>query len=670
MDNPRIGVFICHCGTNIAGKVNIEEVKKFASTLPDVVFATDYKFMCSDPGQELVGKAIKEHNLNRVVVSACSPLMHESTFRKVCMLAGINQYLFQMANIREQCSWVTEDSELATNKAKAIISGSVARARYLEPLNIKEVTINPAILIIGGGIAGIQAALECAEAGNRVYLVEKSPSIGGHMAQFDKTFPTLDCSACILTPKMTAVGQHNNITLYTYSEVKEISGYVGNFKVKIQQKAKFVDHDKCTGCGICMTKCPYKAPSEFEEGLAMRKAIYTPFPQAVPNKPVIDKEACVYFKTGKCRACEKFCEPHAIRFDDTDKEIEIDVGAIIVATGYDLFDTRTISQYGYGKYENVYTGLEFERINNAAGPTSGKILLKDGSEPKSVAILHCIGSRDKNYHEYCSRVCCMYALKYAHLLKEKTEADIFNCYIDMRCFGKGYEEFYHRVTEEGVDFIRGKAVSVLSYQDAKVLNPEMVESLGLSDSPDDQKKLLVRVEDTLLKKTMWLPVDMVVLCNAIEARKDAKDIARLLNISVGADGFFLEKHPKLAPVSTATDGVFLAGACQGPKDIPDTVAQAAAAAAEAMSLVQIGKVVIESATASISEDLCSGCKLCYNICPFAAITYDEAKKKCIVNDALCKGCGSCAATCPSSAITANHFTNKQIFAEIEGLLSV
>ncbi len=670
MDNPRIGIFICHCGTNIAGKVNIEELKKYAASLPDVVVAVDYKFMCSDPGQELVGKAIREHKLNRVVVAACSPLMHESTFRKVCMLSGLNQYLFQMANIREQCSWVTEDPEPATNKAKAIISGAVSRARYLQPLNIKEVSINPSILVIGGGIAGIQAALECAEAGNKVYLVEKTPSIGGHMAQFDKTFPTLDCSACILTPKMTSVGQHNNIELYTYSEVKEVNGYVGNFKVKIHQKAKFVDHDRCTGCGICMTKCPYKAPNEFEEGLAMRKAIYTPFPQAVPNKPVIDKETCVYFKTGKCRACEKFCEPQAIRFNDTDKEIEINVGAIIVATGYDLFDTRAISQYGYKKYDNVYTGLEFERINNAAGPTAGKILLKDGIEPKSVAILHCIGSRDKNHHEYCSRVCCMYALKYAHLIKEKTDADVYNCYIDMRCFGKGYEEFYHRLTEEGVDFVRGKAVTVLNYKDAKVLNPEMVESLGLTDSPEDQKKLLVRVEDTLLKKTMWVPVDMVILCNAIEGRKDAKDIARLLNISIGKDGFFLEKHPKLAPVSTATDGVFLAGACQGPKDIPDTVAQASAAAAAAISLVQRNKVVIESATASINEDLCSGCKLCNDICPFTAITYDEAKKKSVVNDALCKGCGTCASTCPSSAIIANHFTDRQIFAEIEGLLNL
>ncbi|MCX7943789.1 MAG: CoB--CoM heterodisulfide reductase iron-sulfur subunit A family protein, partial [Deltaproteobacteria bacterium] len=619
---------------------------------------------------ELVGKAIRENNLNRVVVAACSPLMHETTFRKVCMLSGLNQYLFQMANIREQCSWVTEDPELATIKAKAIISGAVSKARYLEPLNIKEVKINPTILVIGGGIAGIQAALECAEAGNKVILVEKTPSIGGHMAQFDKTFPTLDCSACILTPKMTAAGQHTNIRLMTYSEVKEIKGYVGNFKVKILEKAKYVDHNKCTGCGVCMEKCPYKAPNEFEEGLALRKAIYIPFPQAVPNKPVIDKNICVYFKTGKCRACEKFCEPKAINFEDTDREIEVDVGAIIVATGYDLLDPREIKQLGYKRYDNVYTGLEFERINNASGPTAGKIQLKDGRTPRSIAILHCIGSRDKNYYEYCSRVCCMYALKYAHLIKEKIEADVFNCYIDMRCFGKGYEEFYHRLTEEGVDFIRGKAVSVLDYNDAKILYPEMLEALGFTDSEEDKKKLFVRTEDTLLKKTMWLPVDMVILCNAITPRHDAKELSRLLNVSIGKDGFFLEKHPKLAPVSTATDGIFLAGACQGPKDIPDSVAQASAAAAAAISLVQRNKVVIESATAFIFEELCSGCKLCNDICPFSAITFDEANNKSQVNDALCKGCGTCVSTCPSSAIKALHFTDKQIFAEIEGLLNL
>ncbi len=649
----RIGVYICHCGTNIRGTVDVEKVRDYVKNLEGVVIARDYRYMCSDPGQELIKKDIKEHGLTGVVVAACSPRMHEGTFRRACEEAGLNPYLFEMANIREQCSWVHEDIDAATEKAKALVRAAVRKVLLDSPLHPREVSVNPSVLIIGGGIAGIQAALNIAEAGKKVYLVEKSPSIGGHMAQLDKTFPTLDCSACILTPKMTDVGAHPNIELMTWSEVEEVSGFVGNFKVKVRKKARFVDMEKCIGCGICMEKCPWKTKSEFDEGLSERKAIYTPFPQAVPNVPVIDKEVCVYFKTGKCRACEKFCPTGAIKFDDEDEIVELDVGAIIVATGYNLMDPSRLPEYGYGVYDNVITSLQFERLVNAQGPTGGRILLKDGREPESIAILHCIGSRDENYNKYCSRVCCMYALKFSHLIREKVPgADIYEFYIDMRCVGKEFEEFYHRLLGEGVKFIRGKAVKVTDR--------------AISD--EEKGKLIVIAEDTLINKVVRVPVDMVILCLAIEPREDAQDIARKLNIQRSRDGFFLEKHPKLEPVSTSTDGVFLAGCCQGPKDIPETVAQASAAASHALALIDKGKIILEPITAEVVEELCSGCQVCVNLCPFGAITFDPEKRKSSINEVLCKACGVCAAACPSGAIVSKHFTTEQVFAEIEGLL--
>lgn len=653
MEAPKIGVYVCHCGSNIAGTVDVQQVVEFAKKLDSVVIAREYKFMCSDPGQNMIKEDIKNLKLNRVVVASCSPLLHEPTFRHAVQEAGLNPYLFEMANIREHCSWTTEDHEKATEKAKALVSAAVKRVRYHQPLETKEVPVNPATLIVGGGIAGIQAALEIADAGHKVYLVEKEPSIGGHMIQFDKTFPTLDCSACILTPKMTSVGSHSNIELMTYSQVEDVAGFIGNFKVKVRKKARYVDGEKCNGCGVCMEKCPWKAPSEFDLGLGERKAIYTPFPQAVPNIPVIDKEHCVYFLRGRCRACEKFCERGAIDFEQQDKIVEIEVGNIIIATGYDPFDPTPIVKYGYGRYPNVYTALEFERLCNAAGPTGGKIVLRDGSEPKSVAIIHCVGSRDENYHRYCSRVCCMYALKYSHLIKEKTEADVYQMYIDMRCFGKGYEEFYERLSKEGVKFIRGKVAEVT---DRALTNEE-------------KGKLIVCGEDTLLGQVIRVPVDMVILCIALEPRSDAKQVAQLFRISQGADGFFIERHPKLDPVATMTDGIFIAGCCQGPKDIPDTVAQASAAATRVLSLISKGKVELEATVAVIDEDKCSGCRVCNILCPYNAIEFIEDKEVSRINEALCKGCGTCVAACPSAAITQKHFTTEEIMAEIEGVLA-
>ncbi|MFA5279102.1 MAG: CoB--CoM heterodisulfide reductase iron-sulfur subunit A family protein [Smithellaceae bacterium] len=645
----RIGVFVCHCGLNIAKTVRVSELAQFASTLPDVVVAKDYKFMCSTPGQEMIANDIREHRLDRVIVTACSPLMHEQTFRKVLAASGLNQYLLTIVNIREQVSWVTHDLDEGTAKAKALLNGAVSRSRLLMPLTSRVIDVNPDVMVLGGGIAGIQAALELANTGRKVYLVEKNSTIGGHMAQFDKTFPTLDCSACILTPKMDSVLQHKNIQLMTSCEVSEVKGFVGNFDITIRQKARYVDHDKCNACLACTEKCPGKSVSEWDEGLVKRKAIYIPFPQAVPQKPVIDREACTFFKKGKCRLCEKVCEQKAIDFGEQDTFSTVKVGAVIVATGYDLMDTRDLIQYGYGKYPGVYNALEVERLFNSAGPTSGKVTLRDGSEPKAIAILHCIGSRDKNSHEHCSRVCCMYSLKFAHLFKEKTSADVYQFYIDIRAAGKGYEEFYNRIIEEDVKFIRGKVARV-------------------AKSVDEPDRLIVEAEDTITGKFIKLPVDMVVLSPAMIPRSNAKDVARLFNLSTDKQGFFMERHPKLAPLSTMSEGVFIAGVCQSPKDIPDTVAQANGAAAEALTIVVKDKLELEATTVMVNPASCCACQNCVRVCPYGAPFFNEPKGVSEINEALCKGCGLCASVCPSSAIIARHFTNEQVLAEMEGLM--
>ena len=645
----RIGVFVCHCGLNIAKTVRVSELAQFASTLPDVVVAKDYKFMCSTPGQEMIANDIREHRLDRVIVTACSPLMHEQTFRKVLAASGLNQYLLTIVNIREQVSWVTHDLDEGTAKAKALLNGAVSRSRLLMPLTSRVIDVNPDVMVLGGGIAGIQAALELANTGRKVYLVEKNSTIGGHMAQFDKTFPTLDCSACILTPKMDSVLQHKNIQLMTSCEVSEVKGFVGNFDITIRQKARYVDHNKCNACLACTEKCPGKSVSEWDEGLVKRKAIYIPFPQAVPQKPVIDREACTFFKKGKCRLCEKVCEQKAIDFGEQDTFSTVKVGAVIVATGYDLMDTRDLIQYGYGKYPGVYNALEVERLFNSAGPTSGKVTLRDGSEPKAIAILHCIGSRDKNSHEHCSRVCCMYSLKFAHLFKEKTSADVYQFYIDIRAAGKGYEEFYNRIIEEDVKFIRGKVARV-------------------AKSVDEPDRLVVEAEDTITGKFIKLPVDMVVLSPAMIPRSNAKDVARLFNLSTDKQGFFMERHPKLAPLSTMSEGVFIAGVCQSPKDIPDTVAQANGAAAEALTIVVKDKLELEATTVMVNPASCCACQNCVRVCPYGAPFFNEPKGVSEINEALCKGCGLCASVCPSSAIIARHFTNEQVLAEMEGLM--
>ncbi|HOS44740.1 MAG TPA: CoB--CoM heterodisulfide reductase iron-sulfur subunit A family protein, partial [Armatimonadota bacterium] len=519
---------------------------------------------------ELIQQDIAAHGLNRIVVASCSPLMHEHTFRRATEAGGLNPFYFQMANIREQVSWVTADRAAATEKAKALLGAAVRRVVLNEPLEKSHVAVNPDVMVVGGGIAGIHAALTMADAGKKVTLVEREPTIGGHMAQFDKTFPTLDCAACILTPKMSMVRSHPNITLLTYSEVAEVSGYVGNFIVKVRRKPRYVHEDLCVGCGSCVEACVFKEgkfADAFNQGLSKRKPVYMAFPQATPYVVQIDPQACLHFRTGKCKeSCKASCERNAIDFAQQEEIREVPVGAIVLATGFQPFDAERVPEYGYGQYPGVYTSLEVERLVNASGPTGGEITLRDGRVPKAVGIIHCVGSRDHATNKYCSRVCCMYSLKLAHLVKERTGAEIYNFYIDMRTPGKGYEEFYDKLLEEGVHFIRGRAAEVTDW----------------TMTPDEEGKLVIRAEDTLIGAVRRIPVDMVVLSVGLEAQADAGEVRRLFNISCSHEGWFLERHPKLAPVSTFTDGVFLAGACQGPKDIPDTVAQAGAAAAEAM----------------------------------------------------------------------------------------
>ncbi|MFX0170078.1 MAG: 4Fe-4S binding protein [Candidatus Hodarchaeota archaeon] len=648
-EEPKIGVFICHCGSNIAGVIDIPKLVEYAATLPHVTVAEDYRYMCSDPGQDLIRERAREKGLNRVVVAACSPTLHEPTFRRVLESMGLNPFFFDMSNIREHCSWVhTHEEEAALEKAKDLVKMAVARAAKLEPLEQKEVDVKANVLVVGAGIAGIQAALDIADAGYKVYLVEKEPSIGGHMAQLDKTFPTLDCSSCILTPKMSLVGQHPNIELMTYSEVREVNGFVGNFKVKVERKPRYVIEDKCTACADCLEVCQVNVPDEFNAGLGWRKAIYIPFAQAVPNAYVIDTDHCLGMTPIACGKCKDACEAEAIDYEMKPEIVELEVGAIIVTTGFELFDAMKQLEYGYGKYPDVMSNLEMERMLSAAGPTEGKIIRPSTmKKPKHIAYIQCVGSRNERYNSYCSRVCCMAALKQARQIREKyPDVKVTIFYIDMRAFGKGYEEFYETTAREyGVTFVRGRV-------------SEVRESFE-SDS------LVVRAEDTFLGQPVEAEADIVVLSCGIEAPQNQAELARVLGIQRSADGFFLEAHPKLRPVETNTDGIFIAGAAQGPKDIPDSVAQAKGAAASALAMVTVGHVAVQPYAAVVNEDLCAGCGICEASCPYGAVKVVDNRAQ--VTEAQCKGCGTCAAACPNEAIAPQHFTMEQIIAQLDAL---
>ena len=650
-DEPRIGVYVCHCGLNIAGSVDCAEVAKFAATLPHVVLAQDNRYTCSDQGQAGIQKDIKEKKLNRVVVASCSPRLHEPTFRKTCEDAGLNKYLFEMANIREHCSWVhLYDRKAGTEKAKDLVKMAVAKATLLQPAEEIEVPITRKVLVIGGGVAGIQATLDLADTGYKVYLVEKEPSIGGMMARIDKTFPTMDCSICILAPKMSDIGHHPNVELLTNSEVSEVRGYIGNFHVKVLKKARYVTKD-CTACGECTKVCPIVTANEFDVGLATRHGIYTPFAQAVPSTYIIDMNLCLN-KDGVvvCDKCIKACERQAIKFEMKPEIQEMEVGTIVVATGADVFDPSVIPDYGYGKFPNVITSLEFERLINAGGPSGGHLIRpSDKQIPKRVAFIQCVGSRsEKTGKPYCSNVCCMNTIKDSLLIKEHwPDTEIYVFYVDIRAYGKGFEDLYKRARKEGVVFIRGLP--------AEIREDKRTRNLWLIG------------ENTLKSELYRTTADMVILSIGLEARKDSETIQRLLTLSRNQDGFFLEAHPKLRPVDAATGGIFFAGCAESPKDIKDSVTQASAAAARAGILMAKGKVTVEAITPIAYPEKCTACGLCVKVCPYNALTLDKEKKRVAVIEAACGGCGTCAAECTFGALTQSHFTDEQIIAQIDAM---
>ena len=660
----RIGVFVCWCGSNIAGTVDVAKVAEALKSEPGVVLSTNYQYMCSQAGQEMIKEAVKEHKLTGLVICSCSPRMHEATFRKTAAAAGINPYMVEIANIREQCSWIHKDMEEGTEKAIVLGRTAIAKVNLNAPLTPGESPVTKRALVIGGGIAGIQTALDIADAGFYVDIVEKKPTIGGKMAQLDKTFPTLDCAACILTPKMVDVAQHERIRIFSYSEVESVKGFVGNFDVTIRKKARYVKEDVCTGCGLCTEKCPQKkVPSEFNLGMDNRRAIYIPFAQAVPKVATIDADYCTMLKTGKCGVCSKVCTAKAIDYTQKDEFIEEKYGAIVAATGFNPISMDKFDEFAYSQSKDVITSLEFERLMNAAGPTAGKLLRpSDGVHPHKIVFVQCVGSRcascAEKGKEYCSKICCMYTAKHAMLTRDKyPDTDVTVFYIDVRTPGKQFDEFYRRAVEEyGVHYIKGMVGKV---------------------SPEGNK-LIVQGSDLIANKQLKIEADLVVLAAAIEPDKSARPLATMLTASMDTNDFFTEAHPKLRPVESPTAGIFLSGACQGPKDIPETVSQAGAAAAKVIGLLAKDKLTGNPCVAHSDEMMCNGCSSCEKVCPYGAITYSDKefrgpnrttliRRVASVNEAICQGCGCCTVACPSGAMDLKGFASKQIMAEVDAI---
>ena len=660
----RIGVFVCWCGSNIAGTVDVQKVSDALAKEPGVVFSTNYQYMCSQAGQDMIKNAISEYKLTGIVICSCSPRMHETTFRKTAESAGINPYMVEIANIREQCSWVHKDMEVGTEKAIILGRTAIAKVNLNAPLTAGETPVTKRALVIGGGIAGIQTALDIADAGFPVDIVEKKPTIGGKMTQLDKTFPTLDCAACILTPKMVDVGQNENIRIFSYSEVTDVKGFVGNFTATIKKHARFVKEDLCTGCGACTEKCPQKkVPNEFNLGMNNRSAIYIPFAQAVPKVATIDANYCNMLLNGKCGVCSKVCQAGAIDYTQKDEFIEEKYGAIVVATGYNPISMDQFEEYAYAQSKDVITSLELERLMNAAGPTNGVLLRpSDGKHPKTIVFVQCVGSRcaatARRGKEYCSKICCMYTAKHAMMIRDKyPDTEVYVFYIDVRTPGKNFDEFYRRAVEEyGVHYIKGQVGKI---------------------SPDEGV-LRVRASDLILNEQFHIDADLVVLAAAIEPDKSARPLATMLTASMDTNDFFTEAHPKLRPVESPTAGVFLSGACQGPKDIPETVAQAGAAASKVIGLLCKDSLKNNPCVAHSNEMMCNGCSSCEKVCPYGAITYEDkefrmpdrttqVRRVAQVNPAVCQGCGACTVACPSGAMNLYGFANEQILAEVDAI---
>ena len=659
----KIGVFVCWCGSNIAGTVDVQAVSDALAKEPGVVYSTNYQYMCSEAGQNLIKDAIKEYGLTGVVICSCSPRMHEATFRKAVASAGLNPYMLEVANVREQCSWIHKDKAVATEKAIILGRAAIAKVQLNAPLQAGESPVVKRALVIGGGIAGIQTALDIAEAGFDVDIVEKTPTIGGKMAQIDKTFPTLDCASCIVTPKMVDCSQNEKIHIYSYSEVEDVKGFVGNFTVKIKKKARYVDENKCTGCGDCTTKCPMKnVPNEFNLGLDNRRAIYIPFAQAVPKVATIDPNYCNMLKNGKCGVCAKVCSAGAIDYKQQDQFIEEKYGAIVVATGYNPIKLDKFEEFGYALSKDVVTSLELERLMNAAGPTGGTLLRpSDGKHPHTIVFVQCVGSRDTSGcgKPYCSKICCMYTAKHAMLIREKyPDTDVYVFYIDVRTPGKNFDEFYRRAVEQyGVHYIKGMVGKV---------------------APRADGKLMVQASDLLANEQLHIEADLVVLAAAIEPDKSARHLATMLTASMDTNDFFTEAHPKLRPVESPTAGIFLSGVCQGPKDIPETVSQASAAAAKVIGLLVKDKLTTNPCVAHSNELMCNGCSTCERVCPygpFPSIQKEfrmpdrttQVRRVASVNPAVCQGCGACTVACPSGAMDLNGFSNSQIMAEVDAI---